>query len=263
MKSKKKTIWALAVLFAVAVSSTLLAYNYLPIFTPGPFRGNSSTIGGIDTPRGCARTDGADSAYTAFLRSIPLKKDKTVYFYKGGKIAKGSTARTYAVVDLPLLSNNEQCADACMHIRSEYLYRTGQYGRICFTAANGIEIKYYGGRLRKAFESYMRTVFAYANTESLVKELPGRDLKDIQPGDIFVYKAREGHRYGHAIMVMDVAENQKNGKKYVMLAEGCTPAVDIHVLRNGKSAWFPIIETAKTLHISIFTFYRDELRRFI
>lgn len=116
--------------------------------------------------------------------------------------------------------------------------------------------------MRTAFESYMRTVFNYANTSSLVMELPNRELKDVQPGDIFVYKVRPGHKYGHAIMVMDVAVNPRTGKRSVMLAEGCTPAVDIHVLRNGSSAWFPIDEKAETLRFSVFMFHKDELRSF-
>lgn len=255
---RRKSIIIWASFFVTA----LVAINYLPFFLPGPFKVDARTVGDIAAPRGYVKMDGDDAAYTEFLRSIPLKEENAVHYFEGGDVARGSSSRSYAVVDLPLLSNNEQCADACMHIRSEYLYRSGQYGRICFTTAAGVPMRYMGGRMRKAFESYMRTVFNYANTESLVMELPNREIKDVQPGDMFVYKARKGHKYGHAIMVMDVAVNLKTGKKSVLLAEGCTPAVDIHVLRNGRSAWFPVDDKAETLYLSIFKFHRDELRRF-
>ena len=99
----------------------------------------------------------------------------------------------------------------------------------------------------------------------MVQSLKSRELKDIQPGDVFVYKVRPGHKYGHAVLVIDVAQNPKTGRKMFMLAEGSTPACDIHVLRNvarGNSPWFSIDDKAETFRLSIFTFHRDELRHF-
>lgn len=252
-------------MFAAVAMAGLAAYLYMPVCLPGPYSGAAKTIGDIPAPRGYERISGDDANYSEFMRSIPLREgDRKVHFFKDGTIAPVSTAIAYAVVDIPLLSNNEQCADACMHMRSEYLYRTGQYGRIRFSDNNGVVLSYLGGRSRSAFESYMRSVYCVANTSSLVRELPSRNLKDIQPGDIFVYKVRPGRKYGHAVMVMDVVENPKTGKRMALLAEGCTPAVEIHVLRNGSrhSPWFAIDPDAETFRLSVFTLHKDELRRF-
>ena len=41
------------------------------------------------------------------------------------------------MVDLPVLSNVEQCADACMRLKAEYLYQTRQYNKIKFQDVNG------------------------------------------------------------------------------------------------------------------------------
>lgn len=69
--------------------------------------------------------------YTQFLRSLLLKpKGSKVKLYTGGN-AHFQTMN-YAVVDLPMLSNAEQCADACMRLKAEYLYQTGQYKRLNF-----------------------------------------------------------------------------------------------------------------------------------
>lgn len=79
---------------------------------------------------------GSDPAFANYLRSLPLKpKGSPVMYYTGGKARLQSLA--YAVADMPLLSNDEQCADCCMRLRGEYLYQTGQYGRIRFTDVNG------------------------------------------------------------------------------------------------------------------------------
>ena len=62
----------------------------------------------------------------------------------------------YAVVDIPLISNAEQCADVCIRLRAEYLYKTGQYNSIRFKDVNGNTMKYSGGTSRKAFNNYLR-----------------------------------------------------------------------------------------------------------
>lgn len=225
---------------------------------------NYKTIGDIPEPWGYERISGDDAGYAKFLRSLPLKvRGSKVQLYTGGDSRLQSLC--YAVVDLPLLSNAEQCADVCMRLRAEYLYSTGQYRRIRFQDVNGKTMHYGGGSSRKAFERYMRNVYGVASTFSLSRELEQRRLKDMQPGDVFVYPARNGKRYGHAVMVVDVAVS-KSGKKAFLLAEGNTPARDIHVMRNFKnpfrSPWFMLDDDAENLILSVFHYKATELRHF-
>lgn len=254
-------------LYALPAAFVAAAVLYLPIFTPGNFKDGDRCVGDISVPSGYERIEGLDKEYSEFLRSVPVKpKGTKVTLFEDGEKAKFANAVSCAVIDLPLLSNAEQCADACMRLRSEYLFRHGKYGRICFHDNAGIPFQYLGGRCRKAFDVYMRTVYNVANTTSLCKELPNRELKDVQPGDILVYKVRPGRKYGHAILVLDVAQNTKNGKKMVMLAEGCTPACDIHILANlkspGKSPWFSWDDKADVQYFNCFKYYGNELRHF-
>ncbi len=222
------------------------------------------TVGEIPTPWGYERISGDDAAYSQFLRSLPLKeRGARVQLFTGGDARFQSL--NYAVVDLPILSNAEQCADVCMRLRAEYLYQTGQYGRIRFQDVNGRTLRYGGGSSRKALERYLKNLYGVASTFSLSREMATRPLADMQPGDVFVYPARPGRKYGHAVMVVDVAVN-KRGKKVFLLAEGNTPAREIHVMRNFenpiRSPWFTLDEDAEHLLLSPFHYSASDLKHF-
>lgn len=227
---------------------------------------NYKTIGEISTPTGYVRISGNDPAFTKYLRALPLKnRGEEVQLYTGGSAKHQSLY--YAAIDMPLLSNAEQCADACMRLRAEYLYSVKKFSSIHFNDVNGRKLKYTGGSSRKALEKYLKKVYQVASTFSLSREMQQRELKDIQPGDIFVYAAvdRPGHKIGHAVMVADVAVNKK-GKKVLLLIEGNTPAQDIHVVRNFlnpiRSPWFSLDEDAEVLILGVFRFKPNELRHF-
>lgn len=232
---------------------------------------NYSNLGQIPEPAGYHRVEGDDKAYAEYLRSLPLKKrGHHIRLYTGGLARLQFLGQS--VVDLPLLSNAEQCADVCMRLRAEYLFSSGKCGLISFTDVNGNMLRYDGGNSRKSLEKYLRHVYGVANTYSLKREMKPRELKDVQPGDVFVYAAGDHDidsnvksKYGHAIMVADVAVNSK-GEMMMLLVEGNTPARDIHVLRNLKnpflSPWFKLNPDAKTIYLTPFMFHRNELRHY-
>lgn len=127
---------------------------------------NYKTIGEIPTPWGYTRLSEGNMDYTNYLRSLPLKsKGSKLELYTGGNSRLQSL--NYAVIDLPLLSNAEQCADVCMRLRSEYLYQAKKYQSIAFHNVNGQILQYKGGASRKAFESYLRNLYGVASTFSL------------------------------------------------------------------------------------------------
>ena len=225
---------------------------------------NYKTIGEIPEPWGYVRINGDDVAYTNYLRSLPLKeRGAKVQLYTGGNARFQSL--NYAVINMPILSNAEQCADVCMRLRAEYLFNTGQYGRIRFQNVNGKTLNYGGGGSRKSFEHYLRNLYGVASTFSLSREMKTRRLADMQTGDVFVYPARYGLQYGHAVMVVDVAINS-DGKKAFLLAEGNTPAREIHVMRNFenpfRSPWFMLDEDADNLILSVFHYKASDLKSF-
>lgn len=67
------------------------------------------------------------------------------------------------------------------------------------------------------------------------------------------------------MMVIDVATN-KSGKKVFLLAEGNTPARELHIVRNFqnpiRSPWFTLDDEADNLLLSLFYFKAKDLRHF-
>ena len=83
----------------------------------------------------------------------------------------------------------------------------------------------------------------------------------MQIGDVFI---RAGSPYGHAVIVVDMAENDTTGEKVYMLAQSYMPAQDIQILVNREereiSPWYRLgegpVETPE------WTFSPADLRRF-
>lgn len=222
---------------------------------------NAQNIGDIPTPLGYERVTG--DAYAGFLRSLPLKPSGSkVKLYTGGNA--NLQFLSTAVVDMPMLSNSEQCADMTMRLRAEYLFSQGCYSQIAFTDVNGKRLRYSGGSSRTAFEAFIRRAYGVCSTFSVYHETEPRRASDVQPGDVLVYPARQGHRYGHAILVADVAVNKK-GEKAILCVEGNTPAREAHVTRNPNplnNPWTFISDSDNSFFVSLFRFNKNELRHY-
>jgi hypothetical protein len=212
------------------------------------------TVKDIPTPKGYERSPNTAGSFGFYLQNIPLKKDKTVYLYNGEK--KRNQTAQYMVLDVSVGTRDlQQCADAVMRLRGEFLFKQKAYDKISFKSVDGKVMRYVnwanGSRnLLKpqdltadlktnadvsyaTFLKYMDFVFAYASTLSLEKELkPVAKVSDINIGDVFI----KGGAPGHAIIVMDLAKDKKTGKKVFLLAQSYMPAQNIHILNNPNDA---------------------------
>jgi hypothetical protein len=98
-------------------------------------------VGSIPLPKGYIRIDAEQDSYVQYLRRIPLKKDNTVYLYNG--IRKNNQQAQYAVLDIDAGDKDlQQCADAVMRIRAEYLFSREQFPSIAFRFTNGFLCDY-------------------------------------------------------------------------------------------------------------------------
>ena len=204
-----------------------------------------------------------DDAFYKFLCSLPRKKRMAeIKNYKGEDA--GMSYYKYCVIDSPLLSPVEQCADICMHLRAEYFYRQKQYDKIHFHDVGGKDHKYTGGASRQALNAYLKKIYNISNTASMYAEMQiVPSLSDIRPGDVLIYPAK-GNKLGHVVMISEVAKDSK-GDIYFQVMQGFTPACELHIVKNndisGNSPWFKLDQNADAIKIDNFTFRKDQLRR--
>jgi hypothetical protein len=218
----------------------------------------------FNPPSGFKRKLAKENSFAYYLQNLPLKPSGTKVKYFNGDIKKNDVYD--AVVDMEISNRDlQQCADAIMRLRGEYLYSIKAYHDISFTLTNGFKMDYTewikGNRVivngnktvwkkiaepsntYKDFRNYMEFVFTYAGTVSLSKSLYSKNIKDLNIGDVFIL----GGSPGHAVIVVDCAENQKGDKVFV-LAQSYMPAQETQILKSTDdklSPWYSISNSDK------------------
>jgi hypothetical protein len=218
-------------------------------------------------PPGFTRTVLDTSSFGFYLRHLTLKPFGTRVKYYDGQ-TKNKHNVYISVIDMDIGNRDlQQCADAVMRLRSEYLYARQRYLDIHFNFVSDGQPRYYeefneGDHSYGKFRKYLDFVFSYANTSSLSQELISLDsIGKMQIGDVLIQK---GNPYGHAVIVIDMAENPGTREKVYMLAQSYMPAQDIQVLVNRNnfkiSPWYILSED----HIETpeWNFRPENLKRF-
>jgi Domain of unknown function (4846) len=225
----------------------------------------STPVKDIPLPKGYRRVTCQEGTFPAWLRQLKLKSDKTVYLFNGQK--KFNQTAQYAVLDVSVGKRDlQQCADAIMRLRGEYFYGRKEYHKIEFHNVEGNLLKYtnYAGTdySYPKFLKYMDKVFSEASTLSLSKEVtPLVNPAELRGGDIFI----KGGAPGHAVIVLDVAQNIENKQIIFLLAQSYMPAQDIHILKNPNnntlSPWYAT-NFGANLETPEWTFEKHRLSRF-
>ncbi len=213
---------------------------------PWPSQGSAGKlVERFAPPPKAQRVEVAPGSFGAWLRELPLRPAGTpVLLHNGAK--KGRQDVHAAVIDIDTGKRDlQQCADAVMRLRAEYLWSKNQAGQACFLSAAGKTLRFGGGGYQ-AYRKWLDSVYNWANTGSLRRQLqPVRDAQQVQPGDVYVVGAGGGLPYGHAVLVLDVAQEPgPRGQRWVQLSQSYMPAQDIHVLNNGQEPkvgpWFRV-----------------------
>ena len=217
-------------------------------------------------PNGYSRNTVGKFSYTNYLRQLPLKEyGALVKYFDGSTKNKGGVYCSVIDMDIDPV-DLQQCADAVMRLRGEYLYSQKQYNSISFEYLSDGKPHYFseyanGDYSYPRFRKYMKQVFNRANTRSLKNELEKvTDKNDINAGDVFIVS---GNPYGHAIIVLDVVANS-DGKKQIIVGQSYMPAQETQVLINPScsngSPWYNL-DTEK-LTTPEWTFDWSDLHRF-
>lgn len=237
----------------------------------------------IKVPKGFTRVSYPKGSFQEYLRNYKLKPfgskiinyDGSEYFWQSGHIG---------ILDIPVPTNGlQQCADALIRVRSEYLWNDNKKDEIGFNFTSGdyCSWKYYAKGYRpkingnkvtfhktvkadysKAnFYRYLDLIYTYSGTLSLYNELEKiNSIKDLKIGDMLI----RGGSPGHVAIICDEVINE-NGEKRFLLFQGNTPAQSVHLVRNLEdskiSPWYNLKMNA-VIPVSNYTFSDSKFVRF-
>ncbi len=246
---------------------------------------STSILHRVALPDGFERLKPEDHSFAYYLQNFPLKPHQSKVYYYNGK-EKHTQDYHVAVLDIDTGHRNlQQCADAVMRLRAEYLYQQKRYEEIVFNFTNGFPASYSrwraGERIKvdgnkanwyatnkpstsyEEFRKYLDIIFTYAGTLSLNKELSAKPLNDMQIGDVFI----QGGSPGHTVLIVDLAVHQDTGEKIFLIAQSFMPAQDIHILKNNRNPplygpWYSLSEIQQSLQTPEWTFYPKDLKSF-
>ncbi|MBF8457403.1 DUF4846 domain-containing protein [Kaistella sp. G5-32] len=224
------------------------------------------------------------NSFGAYIESFPLKKyGSPILKYDGSEIATQNLHE--AVFDIDTGTKDlQQCADAIIRLRAEYLFKNKMFNEIKFHFTsgdlmtwndfkNGTRAFVNGNsvQFRKTatfddsyenFREYLNLIFNYAGTISLNKETqPILKTSDLKTGDILINAGSPGH----VVFIAGVSENKK-GEKLFLLAEGFTPAQSIHLLKNPFnpkiSPWYELDVDSREIKTARYYFSPSNFRSF-
>ena len=250
-------------------------HGWLPSYRP-----ENVLASRIPPPGGFKRLPLPPDDFGSWLRGLPLKEGKPAVRLYDGTIKPNQSVH-YAVLDIDTGNRDlQQCADAVIRLRAEYLFETGKGDDIRFNFTNGFTCSYkkwkQGYRPKvddnnsvewvqaataddsyRSFRKYLESIFIYSGSYSLSKEMKQGELSEINPGDVLI----QGGFPGHAVIVVDVCRSISSGKRLFMLAQSYMPAQDIHLLINPANGtpWF---ETTDMIETPEWTFKRGDLMTF-
>jgi hypothetical protein len=212
-----------------------------------------------------------------YLQHLPFEK-KPIVDYKGREITNQQKQFAVLPFDVGRL-DLQQCADALMRLRAEYLWYSKRPEAIAFHFTNGLLYRFTdyckglrpvksGAHISKtqaptvvssiSLRQYLNLVYMYAGTISLAREL--KPTNDFGVGTIIIKPGSPGH----CMIIIDEAIDA-NGERYYRLVEGYTPAQSIYILQNpNTTAPDPWINLKKgRIETLSYTFDRYQLGLFV
>ncbi len=219
-----------------------------------------------------------------YLENFPLKKPGSkILKFDGTPIA---TQNLHAsVFDIDTGSGDlQQCADAIIRLRAEFLKKEGRENEIEFHYTSGHLLRWddykNGHRLvvkgntvspavisvadesANSFQNYLKNIFTYAGTISINRETtPVTKTENLQTGDILITAGSPGH----VVFITGTARNPA-GEKLFLLAQGFMPAQSIHILTNPFereiSPWYRLDADAAEINTARYLFKPVNFRRY-
>lgn len=235
-------------------------------------------------PKGYSWVKEKLDSFGYYLENFKLKPyGSKILKYDGSEI---STQHLHeAVFDIDTGAKDlQQCADAIIRLRAEYLFKQKRFDEIKFHFTNGDLVAwndYKNGtrafvngnsvQFKKVadfddsyqnFRNYLDLIFNYSGTISLYKETQSvTKNSDLKSGDILITPGSPGH----IVFISGVCEN-KIGERLYLLSEGFTPAQSIHLLKNPFenkiSPWYRLDVNSLKTNTARYIFKPSSFRKF-
>ena len=225
---------------------------------------NGNTISTrILVPEGYVRLQTSENSFQHYLQHYTLKVyGSKIYTYTGEEFWAQDWHQ--GILDLDVPSNGlQQCADALIRMRSEFLWQQNRPSEIGFEFtsghycswldyAKGYRPNIKGNKVsfhktkpenhsESNFYNYLNLIFNYSGTLSLYNELEKIPLSEVTIGDMLVDPGTPGH----INIIVDQAVDGKGNKIFAMV-QGYTPAQSVCLLKNtvesSISPWYRFSE---------------------
>ncbi len=236
----------------------------------------------FSAPKGFHKEKYKKNSWQYYLQNLELLSGRgKILDYRGNPIRNQSNH--IAIIKCDIGNKDlQQCADAIIRLRAEYLFKQKRFNEIAFKFTSGHLYKWTdhargirpiisGNKVAfkktrnadksyKNFRNYLNIVFMYAGTISLNRDMKKVSREEtLRIGDVIIVAGSPGH----AVLIVDRVKNDKNEYLY-LIAEGYTPAQSIHILDSGKagiSPWFKI-EKKGSIDVKRYYFSKPNIRRF-
>ncbi|WP_083567032.1 DUF4846 domain-containing protein [Hyphomicrobium sp. CS1GBMeth3] len=259
----RRTVVVLLSAFALASAAAPLAHARAPYGWLAAGAAPTATLADrIPPPAGFVRKPEPAGSFAAWLRGLPMRPAGTPVLTHTGN-QKFRQDVHVAVIDIDIGKRDlQQCADAIMRLRAEWLFSARRDREIAFNNTNGKRMRFASAKRKDhaGLRKYMDLVFAYAGTYSLERELKPVAPEALAIGDVFI----KGGFPGHAVLVADVVEHETTGEKRFLLLQSYMPAQDMHILKNpaaqNGAPWYAI-PSGDQLVTPEWTFKSTALRR--
>ncbi len=230
------------------------------LYTVNEINKDGMTIGTrFNPPAGYERKEAPKGSITEFYRNYPM-------FPSTHHVTNcfGQTYSNTQVLKMDLIGDNiQQCADAAMRLRCEYLFNQKQYDKISFHVSNGNiwsynnYLKNYNKKIsEESLRDYMFYLFSWCGSKSLddYDTVPVA-FNDIRVGDI----ACRGGTPGHVATIVDIAYPTDGSKDTVavLFAQSYQPAQETEII-DGR--WFILSEYC-TFDAGVY-FTTEEIKRY-
>ena len=247
-------------------------------------REKNTIIERFQPPQGFTWITSEENSYGNFIEHFPLKSyGSPIVKFNSEPVANQNLRE--GVFDLDVGTRDlQQCADAVIRMRSEFLFKTRKFDEIKFHFTSGDLLTWNDYRegvrafvngnkvtFRKAetrddsygnFIKYLELVYNYAGTISQFRETkPLKSNADLRTGDLLITAGSPGH----VVFIAGTCKNEKGEKRY-LLAEGFTPAQSISIMSNPFdpkiSPWYELDVNAAEIRTSRYRFQPVNFRRY-